>query len=214
VKKYCKLLILILLNTAVLQSCSIFRKTQTVTVSGEKSTLWIKKTGLYSCNNGQKLGKLDIRYIEDSVMVIIIRNNTGIEGGRLYIFRDSMFLFNRISKKYMVTKLTGNGENRLASDNELRKLGTILLQKEYTITNREIILKEIKGIARIEILKFNKQSRKKFVPEKFKVNIQIERQRYCIYGTAENIVTDQYVPVALIKYQGKYKKVRRIHDIV
>ncbi len=212
--KYYKLLVLIFLNIAMLQSCSIFRNTQKIKGKDGKRTLWIKKTDLYACNKDRKLGKLDIRYIEDSVMVIIIRNNAGMEGGRLYLYKDRMFLFNRVRKTYFMTKINETDEGKYNSGMTLNSMGNILLQTHSKITNRQVVLKEIGGKARFEILKFYEQNRKGNIPEKIKVYVLLRKQRFCIYCTAENIVTDQYVPVTLLKYQGRYKRVKKINDII
>ena len=214
-KKPGLLFLILLLNMLIIQDCSVFQKMQKVKTDGSKSTLWIKKIDLYNnCNKGQKIGKLDVRFIGDAVMVIIVRNSTGIEGGRLYLYKDSLYIFNRISKKYFVMGLMGKKDNDVSSGKELENIGSILLQHRYKNTRNVLKINELKGLAHVEILKFKEDNENNYVPEEFMIYILLKKRRYCFYGVVENIVKNFNVPVSLINFRGRYKKVKCINDII
>jgi len=206
-----RLLLLLLMTVILIQGCSVARKAQKEKIQKYQRTLWIKKIDVYSCNKKRKIGKLDIRYISDSVMVVIVRNNAGMEGGRLYIYRDSVFAFNRVNKKYYVVELNGRKDYY---GKELREIGNILLQKKYKISEKSVELQELNGKIELSIKKFKEEAKGYFVPAEFRGKLILKNGGYCFYGITDKIVTDQYVPVSMINYVNRYKRVGRINELM
>ena len=200
----------------LLSGCSVFRKTGKTKKQSLEPTVWLKKVDLYSCNKSKKLGKIDIRYAEDSVLVIIVRNNTGIEGGRIYIYKDTLYAFNRINKKYFrgpLNELTGDqGKN----SDDLKRLGEILYNHGYNSGQLSYSSKKLKTNVEIYVKKFRKINNEYYIPEKLKTVIRVKKSAYCIYSECDinNITSNQNIPVGMINYKGRYTRKKSINEIM
>ncbi len=63
--------------------------------------LWIKKIkGKFYYSGKREVFYAGIRAIKDSVIVVVLRNELGMEGYRLFIEKDSITFINRIEKSY------------------------------------------------------------------------------------------------------------------
>ena len=209
-------LAILFLFISLTTGCSIFRKAGKSKNKSLRPTVWLKKVDLYSCNKSKRIGKIDIRYAEDSVLVIIVRNNTGLEGGRIYIYEDTLFAFNRVNKKYFKGPLDELTGDQGTNNNALKQLGKLFYNHGNTKGQLHYFSRKLKTYMEVDINKFRKLNNGYFIPEEFKTVIRVKNSAYCIYSECDinNIVSDQNIPLGMINYKGRYSRKRSINEIM
>lgn len=129
--------------------------------------VWFKKiSGEYIVNESSKKFKANIRLVKDSLIIVSISSNTGIEGLRVIIMPDSVLIQNRIKARYYFDKIDNLPEGRVKLWN-FALIQDILLMNaaglfsveqsspKYTSTEIDNKLCYINSDADLETFKFN-----------------------------------------------------------
>lgn len=129
--------------------------------------VWFKKiSGEYIVNESSKKFKANIRLVKDSLIIVSISSNTGIEGLRVVIMPDSVLIQNRIKARYYFDKIDNLPEGRVKLWN-FSLIQDILLMNaagifsveqsspKYTSTEIDNKLCYINSDADLETFKFN-----------------------------------------------------------
>ena len=76
--------------------------------------LWFKKfTGEYEINGKKQKFKGNIRLVKDSLMIIGLASNMGVEGFRILLRPDSVFILNRLKATYYAGPVSDFKDGRL-----------------------------------------------------------------------------------------------------
>lgn len=134
---------------------------------GAIERVWFKKiSGEYIVNESSKKFKANIRLVKDSLIIVSISSNTGIEGLRVVIMPDSVLIQNRIKARYYFDKIDNLPEGRMKLWN-FSLIQDILLMNaaglfsveqsspKYTSTEIENKLCYLNSDADLETFKFN-----------------------------------------------------------
>ncbi len=111
-------------------------------------TIWIKKIrGVYNIENKETKFNSNIRIIKDSIIIVSIATDFGIEAMRLYFDRDSVTIISRFNKtRYTSSFLEFNAEYGLSFEFDL-------LEKLLLMGAGEKILYEMKSEMKSDIKK-------------------------------------------------------------
>ena len=197
-------LILILL---LVPGCAVVRKTEKPGTK-EINSLWIKKYELRDCSEDRIRGKAGVRYVKDSVILVTMRNRSGMEGGRIYVYRDSVFIFNRIKKVYYAGKIPDGiiSEVKSEKDNELLHRGRQKKYFEYDLGNGTRIT--------IYVEKYSEVARKTYIPAEMTIKILYEEKNYCYRFTNAEIRVNEKMTVKRIVPGTRYKKVVKPDEVL
>ena len=194
----------------LLQGCGGARK---AVISGnmEIKTIWIKSLDLTTCNKQKILGKAGIRFIRDSVLFITLRNRSGMEGSRIYIYKDSIFVFNRINKTYYAEKIPGKtAEN---TGNERGKTESDLLRKDRQRKNFEYDLGSDNRVT-VDVRRYISISGNYYMPGDVIIKVYYKGEGYCYRITEPKITVNGAVSIKRIKPGGKYKKIKTLDEVL
>jgi hypothetical protein len=209
VRRSVKAQLVLLMISLFIQGCSVARRTTTGTRETITS-LWIKSFALTDCKGGEVIAKAGFRYIRDSVLLITMRNKSGIEGARFYIYKDSLFAYNRMKKTWYAGKNTvGNKEIGIRGErvkNDLIRRNTQKKYFEYTLGDNNKIS--------VYIEKYIPLAGKNYIPGKLKIKLLYQGRVYC-YGLLDPHVNVN-VPVAVkrVKPGNRYKKVNTLNEVL
>ncbi len=129
--------------------------------------VWFKKiSGEYIVDESSKKFKANIRLVKDSLIIVSISSNSGIEGLRVVIMPDSVLIQNRLKARYYFDKIANLPEGRVKLWN-FSLIQDILLMNadgifsvdntspKYTSTEIENKLCYVNSDADLETFKFN-----------------------------------------------------------
>ncbi len=193
-----------------MQGCAVVRKTEKAEQE-EISSLWIKKYDLRDCVENKIFGKAGIRYLKDSVILVTMRNRSGMEGARIYIYRDSIFAFNRIKKVYYSGKIPERINDEYKGTKKGKNKGVLRHDKqkkyfEYNLGKENVI--------KMYVEKYAEVGRKTYIPEEMTVKILYEKRIYCYRFTDAEIRINEKVSVKRIVPGMKYKKVEKPDEVL
>ena len=129
--------------------------------------VWFKKiAGEYIVNESSRKFKANIRLVKDSLIIISISSNSGIEGLRVVIKPDSVLIQNRLKARYYFDKIAKLPEGRVKLWNFSLIQDILLMNAEgifsvnqtspkYTSTEIENKLCYVNNDADLETFKFN-----------------------------------------------------------
>ena len=173
-----KIIFVILLTGSIFGGCSPQRKA-IKSGEGEIRALWIKKYDLAYCGDNKAQGKIGIRYIRDSVLLVTIGNRSGMEGARIYVYRDSVFIYNRVKKTYYSVAVPFTlHKTPKEKDNKNKEQG--LLRKDDQKKFFEYDLGEGNRVA-IYIEKYREIGKGYYIPEELKIKTRYEGKNYCYH---------------------------------
>ncbi len=173
----------------------------------EIETVWIKNLSLMDCREKNEDGKIGIRYIRDSVTVVIMRGKSGIEGGRIYIYRDSLFIFNRMKKKYLAEKIDDAG-NYVMNGKEVQWIRKNTQKKYFEYTMMK------KGKIKIYVKEYHKINEHAYIPATMIVKVRWEGKDYCILLKGGKVQTNVKVNTGRIEPSNRYQRTHSIQDVL
>ncbi len=197
----------LILTLFLIQGCAVVRKAEK---PGQKeiTSLWIKKYELRDCSEERMLGKAGVRYLKDSVILVTMRNRSGMEGARIYVYKDSVFAFNRIKKVYFAGKIPAgiSEEEKRGKDNGLLRKGKQKKYFEYDLGNGTRIT--------IYVGKYSEIARKTYIPEEMTVKILYEKRIYCYRFKNPEIKINEKISVRRIMPGTRYKRVAKADEVL
>ena len=131
--------------------------------------VWFKKiSGTYKCGESEVKFKANIRIVKDSIIILSISSNMGIEGLRVILKPDSVTIQNRLKAKYYSDKIANLPKGRvklwsfdLIQDILLMNADGIFAvdfnDQKYKPVDKENAICYINDDADIEVLKVNNQ---------------------------------------------------------
>ena len=210
-KRMGKIIFVILLTGLIFGGCSSQRK-PLKSGEGEIRTLWVKKYDLAYCGDNKARGKIGIRYIKDSVLLVTMRNRSGMEGARIYLYRDSVFIYNRIKKTYYAESVPlsiykspkeegkKNKEQGLLRKNDQQKYFEFDLGKGNRVA---IYIKKYVGIGQGY-----------YLPEEMNIKTRYEGKNYCYHLLNPEYQINTTFSVKKIGSGAKYQKVNRLDEVM
>ncbi len=172
-------------------------------------TLWIKKYDLTPCENEKIQGKVGYRYIRDSVVMITLRNRSGMEGARIYIYRDSAFIYNRVNKTYFPVAITERVKEKQQA--KIRDEGVGLLRRNEQRKYFEYYLGKGNKIA-FYVKKYLVVRKGYYIPGDVTIKALFEGRSYCYRLVAPVYQTNVPVNVKRMGSNSKYRKVRSLDE--
>ncbi|NOY36998.1 MAG: hypothetical protein GXO83_05430 [Chlorobi bacterium] len=182
--------------------CAILQKrntNNTITMSDLiKTGIIIKSADFRECNGNKKLFKGYIKYIGDSAFVMTAISNQGIVSGRIYVWKDSLLIINRINRLYY--KESGrNGylreiKNIIIEGN--KKSGSIKWKQEGVLALKYYLLSYQNGINTY-------------------IRIEEKSTGTCINISLGKIEISKKLPLIIVKENLKksYRKVNKLNEI-
>ncbi len=210
-KRIGKIILVILLTGLIFGGCSPQRKALKSGV-GEIRTLWVKKYDLAYCGDVKVQGKIGIRYIKDSVLLVTMRNRSGMEGARIYLYRDSVFIYNRVKKTYYAeTVPLSLHKTRKEEDKKSKEQG--LLRKDDQQKFFEFDLGKGNRVA-IYIEKYIGIGQGYYIPGEMNIKTRYEGKNYCYHLLSPEYQINTAFSVKKISSGSKYKKVNRLDEVM
>jgi len=171
----------------------------------EIENFWIRNVGVSTCEEGKSVGRLGIRYVRDSVVVLVLRNKTGMEGARIYIYQDKVYIFNRVKKKYYKGELdTKNTELGMSVGEFLYRKNTIKKYFEFVMGKNNGVRVYVKGYRKVG---------KGYVPDDMKIKMLWEGKVYCLKMNWKEIKENARINVARIDPEDNYVRVNKVNDV-
>ena len=171
--------------------------------------MWIKKYDVTACGATHVDGKIGIRYIRDSVVLVTLRNRSGLEGARIYIYKDTVFVYNRIKKTYYsdgLPKRVFRREGKNKHVNELLRKDSQKTYFEYELGQR--------NRATIYIKKFKEVENGYYLPEELIIKVSYKGGSYCYHLMAPVYQINTPVNVKKINNSVKYRKVKNLDEVL
>ncbi len=193
--------------------CSILRHAQRRKIEKRYTTVWLKSVNIYQCNNERRIGNIDLRYIKDSVLLVVLRNNMGLEGGRIYFYKDSLFLFNRINRTYYCGK-NFYFSNIQTNKKQFNFVNSVFLQEGKIKKIFEVPGQYKANKIYIYIKSFEKTKTNIIIPVNFVLKYRIKESQNCFKAVVKDFVVNKYISVRKINFQGKYRKKTELSEVL
>ena len=210
-KKSGKIIFVIVLTGLLFGGCSPQRKALKGG-EGEIRTLWIKKYDIAYCDDNKAHGRIGIRYIKDSVLLVTVRNKSGMEGARIYMYRDSVFIYNRVKKTYY-SEAVPLSLHKFPKEKDIKYKEQGLLRKDDQKKFFEYDLGKGKRVA-IYIEKYREIGKGYYIPEEMKIRTRYEGENYCYHLSSPEYQINAAFSVKKISSGAKYKKVNRLDEVM
>ena len=172
-------------------------------------SVWIKKYDIVDCKEEKMIGKAGVRYIRDSVLLLTLRNRSGMEGARIYVYKDSIFVFNRIKKRWFAGSIPQVIKQEMGKG--MKEKEEILLrtgkQKKYL----EFNLGE-KNCVSLYVKQYAEVGKKTYMPEDLTIKLLYKNRIYCYRLRDPVYVVNEKISAGRIHPGKRYKKVMNLDE--
>lgn len=175
----------------------------------EIRTLWVKKYDIVDCGEGKIEGRAGIRFIKDSVLLLSLRNRSGLEGARVYVYRDSVFVFNRIKKTYYEGVIPGIIKKEINKGKEEKNQGLMRAEKQKKYF--EYDLGDGNRVS-LYVQKYQEIGKKRYIPGDVTIKLLYRNRTYCYRLKEPEYVVNGKTVVNRLNPGRKYKKVNDLDE--
>jgi hypothetical protein len=202
------LLISLGIIVTLLLSCGTAHKTAKTKAENIR-TVWIKKFDIVDCKDEKMIGKAGIRYIKDSVLLMTLRNRSGMEGARMYVYKDSIFFFNRVKKNWFAERIVGDIKQEMM--NGMKQAEELILrtgkQKKYFEVNMGG-----KNSVSLYVMRYKEIGKKIYMPEDITIKLMYRNNTYCYRLKDPVYMVNEIFSVERIHPGKRYRKVMKLDE--